>query len=267
MNPQRLLLSPDAHEFPTTEVSQDKAGGKEKLEGRLKDTCGDKVAALRLQGKHMKQGYLQAKKAEKISRESTAPQLNGIRHTKALLASSLRWVMLPPSLPPSTSDSDDSEYRRRERRRIRRSRKERGRRARDEDSDKEERRRKRQRKERDIDSEERKREESGESEQERRRKKRKKHGKQRRKEKKSQEEDFDEEGGEKVMDSLKPEDMMDSRKYTEVHIQAEISVEQGEGGQDEPVKPKYRKEKKKMKEKVDTRTEEEKLWDDSILGC
>ncbi|XP_023283685.1 zinc finger matrin-type protein 1-like isoform X2 [Seriola lalandi dorsalis] len=164
----------------------------------------------------------------------------------------------------STSDSDDNKYKRRERRRIRRSRKERGRRSREEDSHKEERRRKRQRKERDNESEERKKEEFGESQQERRRNKQKKHGKQRRKEKKSREE---EEGGERVMDNLKPEDMMDNRKYTEVHIQAEINVEQGEGGQDESAKPKYRREKKKVKEKVDTRTEEEKLWDDSILGC
>uniref|UniRef100_A0A3B4Y4M6 Zinc finger matrin-type 1 n=1 Tax=Seriola lalandi dorsalis TaxID=1841481 RepID=A0A3B4Y4M6_SERLL len=160
----------------------------------------------------------------------------------------------------STSDSDDNKYKRRERRRIRRSRKERGRRSREEDSHKEERRRKRQRKERDNESEERKKEEFGESQQERRRNKQKKHGKQRRKEKKSREE---EEGGERVMDNLKPEDMMDNRKYTEVHIQAEINVEQGEGGQDESAKPKYRREKKKVKEKVDTRTEEEKLWDDS----
>lgn len=69
------------------------------------------------------------------------------------------------------------------------------------------------------------------------------------------------------MDRLKPEDVIDDGKYTEVHIQAELDVEQGEGGQDESARPKYRKEKKKMKGKVDTRTEEEKLWDDSILGC
>lgn len=69
------------------------------------------------------------------------------------------------------------------------------------------------------------------------------------------------------MDSLKPEDMMDSDKQAETHVRTEMCVEQGNGGQDEPAKPKYRKEKKKMKEKADTRTEEEKLWDDSILGC
>lgn len=75
------------------------------------------------------------------------------------------------------------------------------------------------------------------------------------------------ERGDKVMDKLKPEGTMKNRKETELHIQAEINVKQREGGEDEPSKPKYRKEKKKAKEKMDTRTEEEKLWDDSILGC
>lgn len=70
-----------------------------------------------------------------------------------------------------------------------------------------------------------------------------------------------------MTDSLQQEDMIENRKETEVHIQTEINVEQREGGWDEPAKPKYRREKKKAKEKADTRTEEEKLWDDSILGC
>ncbi|XP_037637788.1 zinc finger matrin-type protein 1 [Sebastes umbrosus] len=170
------------------------------------------------------------------------------------------------SYSSSTSDNDDSEYRLREKRRIRRSRREREKRRRDEDPDKEEKRRKRRRMERVNDSEERRRGESGESEEERRRKKGKSHGKQRRRENKSRE-DFEVERGEIVMDNLMPEDVMDNRKGTEVHIQAEMNVEQGEGGQDEAAKPKYRKEKKKTKEKVDARTEEEKLWDDSILGC
>lgn len=168
------------------------------------------------------------------------------------------------SYSSSTSDSDDRE---REKRRTRRSRRERDRRARDDDLDKEEKRRKRRRRERNNASEERRRGESAESEEERRRKKRKNHGKRRRREKKSQEKDFEAEAGERVMDKLMPEDVLDNRKETEVHIQAEVNVEQGCGGQDEPAKPKYRKEKKKTKEKVDTRTEEEKLWDDSILGC
>ncbi|XP_054473437.1 zinc finger matrin-type protein 1 [Anoplopoma fimbria] len=199
----------------------------------------------------------------------TKPLTNSRRRRKQLSSSSCTTSssFSSSSSSSSTSDSDDSECRRREKRRIRRSRREGDKKDRDEDSDKEEKRRKRRRRERDNDSEERRREESGESEKESRRKKRKNHGKQRRRENKSREEDFEVKGVERVMDNLIPEDMMDNRKETEVHIQAETNVEQEEGGQDEPAKPKYRKEKKKTKEKVDTRTEEEKLWDDSILGC
>ncbi|XP_031711513.1 zinc finger matrin-type protein 1 [Anarrhichthys ocellatus] len=198
----------------------------------------------------------------------TNPPTNRKRRRKKLSSSSCTTSSsYSSSYSSSTSDSDDSEYRRREKRRIRRSRREGDRKARDEDSDKKEKRRKPRRRERNNDSEERRREESGESEKESRRKKPKRHGKQRRRENKSPEEDLEVEGVERVTDNLMPEDMMDNRKETEVHIQAEMSVEQGEGGQDEPAKPKYRKEKKKTKEKVDTRTEEEKLWDDSILGC
>ncbi|XP_034726043.1 zinc finger matrin-type protein 1 isoform X1 [Etheostoma cragini] len=171
------------------------------------------------------------------------------------------------SYSSSTSDSEESEYRRRGKRRIRRSRRERNRRPRHDDSDKEEKKRKRQRRERDNDSEERRGEESGESEQESRRKKQKNHGERRRRENKSREEDSAADGGEGVMDNLVPEDTMGNRKDTDVHIQAVMNVEQGEDGLDKPAKPKYRKEKKKTKEKVDNRTEEEKLWDDSILGC
>ncbi|XP_053295883.1 zinc finger matrin-type protein 1 [Pleuronectes platessa] len=166
----------------------------------------------------------------------------------------------------SMSDSDDSKYKRREKRRIRRSKKERGRRARDEEFDKEERQGKSQRKERDDDEFMRKQEESGEWEQERRGKKLKKHGKRRRKDKKNLDVNFEGEGGDGAMTNANPEEM-DNTKYTEVHIQAEINVEEEEGEQDESAKPKYRKEKKKNKEREDTRTEEEKLWDVSILGC
>lgn len=63
-------------------------------------------------------------------------------------------------------------------------------------------------------------------------------------------------------DSWKSPDSMDKRK--EVHVQA---VELEEVAHEESDKHKFRKEKKKPKKKVDTRTEEEKLWDDSILGC
>uniref|UniRef100_A0A669CXP7 Zinc finger matrin-type protein 1 n=1 Tax=Oreochromis niloticus TaxID=8128 RepID=A0A669CXP7_ORENI len=166
------------------------------------------------------------------------------------------------SYSSSESDSDNSEYRHREKRQIKTSHRERVRRGKDE-----ERRRKRRRRERDNDSEERRREQSVESEEERSRKKSKIHGKWRRKEKKSLKENFKVERGDQVMDKLKPEDMMKNSKETELRIQAEINVKQREGGEDESIKPKYRKEKKKAKEKADTRTEEEKLWDDSILGC
>lgn len=164
------------------------------------------------------------------------------------------------SYSSSTSDSGDSEHRRREKRRIQRSRRERDRRARDEDKKK----RKQQRR-RDDDSVEGRREDSGGSGEER--KKGKSPGKQRRLQNKLKEEDLEAEGGERVMDTLTPGDMMNNRKETEEHIQAEMNVEQGEGGQDTS-KAKYnKKEKKKTKETADTRTEEEKLWDDSILGC
>lgn len=170
------------------------------------------------------------------------------------------------SCSSSTSDSDDSEYRRREKK-SRRSRRERVRRPKEEDADNEEKRRRRRSREMHKDSEERTRGESAVSEDERRRrKKRKSHAKQGRREKKARVEDFEAAGMERVMDNLKPEDLMYNRKETEVHIQAEINVEQADGGPDESLRPKFRKEKKKLKDKVDTRTEEEKLWDDSILG-
>ncbi|XP_068450657.1 zinc finger matrin-type protein 1 [Clinocottus analis] len=193
----------------------------------------------------------------------TNPHTNRKRCRKQLSSSSGTTSSSPSSssFSSSTSDSDDgSEYRRRGKRRTRRSR-----RPRDEDSDKEEKRMKRRRREGADDSEERRREESGGSEKEGARKKRKNHGKQRRREHKSREEDFEVEGVERVTDNVMPE-MPDDRKEPEVRVQAEMSVEQEEG-EDETSKPKYRKEKKKTKEKADTRTEEEKLWDDSILGC
>ncbi|KAK2862426.1 hypothetical protein Q5P01_001959 [Channa striata] len=161
------------------------------------------------------------------------------------------------------SDSDDSNYKHREKRKIRRTRKGRDRRLKEEEQSQ----RKRHRREKHNESDERRREESRESQQEMRRKKRKNHGKRRREEKQPWEEDFEKEVGERVMNTLKPEDMTNSNKQAEVHIHAEMNVDHRGGRHDEPAKPKYKKEKKKMKEKVDSRTEEEKLWDDSILGC
>ncbi|XP_056294475.1 zinc finger matrin-type protein 1 [Pseudoliparis swirei] len=175
----------------------------------------------------------------------------------------------------SSSDSDGSDYRRRGKRRIRRSRREADRKPREEEEEEEKRRKRRRRERDDDDSEERRREESGGSEKEGGRKRQKNPGRQRRRENKYREEDCEVEGGgeeeeeeeeERGMDRLEAEDTLDSRKETEEHIEAEMDVEHGEGGQG-GARPKDRKEKKKTKERADTRTEDEKLWDDSILGC
>nr|XP_040060542.1 zinc finger matrin-type protein 1 isoform X2 [Gasterosteus aculeatus aculeatus] len=191
----------------------------------------------------------------------TNPPTNRTRRRRELSSSSCTTSSSYSSYSSSSSDSDVSEFRRREKRRTRTSGREGDRKARDEDSDKERKRRKRRRMERDDD------EVSGESEKEGSRKKRKNHSKQRKRENKCREEDFEVEGGKRVTDNLMRESMMLSRKETGVHIHAEMNVEQGECGQDQPAKAKYRKENKKIKMRADTRSEEEKLWDDSILGC
>ncbi|XP_028261300.1 zinc finger matrin-type protein 1 [Parambassis ranga] len=168
------------------------------------------------------------------------------------------------SYSSSTSDSDDSNNKCREKRRVRKSWRARGRRSRDEESEKEEKKKRRLR--RHSNSQER-REQSAESNDEGRRKKRKNQSKQRRKEKMSPEDNFEVETEERLMDSLKPEGVMMNRKQAQVYFPAAVNVEVGEAGKDDPAKPKYKKEKKKTREKADTRTDEEKLWDDSILGC
>ncbi|CAN9512447.1 unnamed protein product [Ophioblennius macclurei] len=159
----------------------------------------------------------------------------------------------------SSSESDAGDKRRREKRRVIRAKRERGRGKRHQGSDKEERIRKHRKRERD--------EESEESDEERRRKKPKHHGKHRRKENKFQEENLEVEPPQRLADKLDPEDAAEDGRGTQVHSQTETDVGQREAGQDEPAKAKYRRDKKKTKEKTDTRTEEEKLWDDSILGC
>ncbi|KAM8915996.1 zinc finger matrin-type protein 1 [Spinachia spinachia] len=197
----------------------------------------------------------------------TNPSTNRRRRRRESSSSSCTTLSSYSSYSSSTSDSDVSEYRRREKRRTRTSGREGDRRARDENSDREKKRSKRQRMERDVASEERTREESGEFEEEGRRKSRKTHSKQRKRENKCRGEDFEVEGGKRVTDNLTRENAMLSRKETEVHIKAEMNVEQRESELDPPAKAKYRKEKNKIKMKADTRSEEEKLWDDSILGC
>lgn len=91
---------------------------------------------------------------------------------------------------------------------------------------------------------------------ERRRKTRKSHGRLRGQDRRCQMEDAESVQNERVMDSVKSEYVTSTQKDTE---------QEGEEA-DESSRHKSRKEKKKMKGEVDTRTEEEQLWDDSILG-
>ncbi|XP_027859366.1 zinc finger matrin-type protein 1 isoform X2 [Xiphophorus couchianus] len=142
------------------------------------------------------------------------------------------------------SESDECESRNTERRRTKRHREY-------EESDAAERRTKRQRMERSYDSEDRRREQFGESGEERSGKKLKAHRKRTRKQKTCQQEDFEADQGGNTTDSS--------------HSQTKTNAECSKSGHSKSGKP--RKEKKKAKEVVDTRTEEEKLWDDSILGC
>ncbi|XP_054607342.2 zinc finger matrin-type protein 1 [Nothobranchius furzeri] len=158
-----------------------------------------------------------------------------------------------------TSRSEDSEHRLRDARRKRKSRRDRGGKDGDEESDMEERRkhrrRKRRRRERDHDSGEVRRDPCEESVEEGRRKKIKSHNKLR---PEKQQENF-ESGG-----KTQTEDVMENRNET--RLQAETNTDQRER-RHRAAKTKYGKEKRKGKEKVDLRTEEEKLWDVSILGC
>ncbi|XP_061730658.1 zinc finger matrin-type protein 1 isoform X4 [Nerophis ophidion] len=137
----------------------------------------------------------------------------------------------------SSSSSAASDNEQRERRRARRSERDGGRRSREANSNKL--RRKQRKRARDDASEEKRREDYGEWDEERRRKRRK-----RGQGKRPLEEDH--------------VDPVESRNKTE------DDVEQLTDRLEEDVKGKSRKEKKKTK---DNRTEEEKLWDDSILGC
>uniref|UniRef100_A0A3P9Q898 Zinc finger matrin-type protein 1-like n=1 Tax=Poecilia reticulata TaxID=8081 RepID=A0A3P9Q898_POERE len=110
---------------------------------------------------------------------------------------------------------------------------------------------KRQRMERSYDSEDRRQEQFGDLGEERSGKKLKAHRRRTRKQKACQQEDFEADQERSMSDGS--------------HSQTKTSAEPSESGHSKSAKP--RKEKKKAKEVVDTRTEEEKLWDDSILGC
>ncbi|KAM9758085.1 zinc finger matrin-type protein 1 isoform 1-T4 [Menidia menidia] len=147
-----------------------------------------------------------------------------------------------------TSDSEDSEHRHREKRKVRISKRDAA-----EGSEREERRRKRHRTERDLDSEEGRREESLDSGEERSTKKIKSHGHQFQKEIKCQHDNFVVDRGEE------PKHITEKREVKDLNLH--------ESGHDKSARLKFKREKRKTKDKVDTRTEEEKLWDDSILGC
>ncbi|XP_041837031.1 zinc finger matrin-type protein 1 isoform X2 [Melanotaenia boesemani] len=204
-----------------------------------------------------------------VSSQSTSWPTNSRRQRR--LSSSSTYTTSSSTTHSSdstlTSDSEASEHRPREKRRVLRTKRDRGRKGGDEVSEKGERRKKRRRQESDYDSEEKGREQSVDSEEEARRKKLKIHGKWRRQERKHKQENFEAVKAERQMETLQPEHTAEDRNETEVHLQSDFNIEQSDSGHDKPTKPKYRKEKKKTKERVDTRTEEEKLWDDSILGC
>lgn len=142
-----------------------------------------------------------------------------------------------------TSDSDEGEHSNIEKRKAK---KHRGDRKGGDESYTEERRRKRPRM--DYDSDERRHEASWEAG---KRKKLKSHHKRTRRETTCQQENFE----------------LDREVSTtdKSHLHAKTNVEQSESGHSKSARP--RREKKKTKDMVDTRTEEEKLWDDSILGC
>lgn len=139
------------------------------------------------------------------------------------------------SYSSSTSDSEDTKYRDKKRR-------ERTKRPKREESEKE--------KGRKWFDREKPRDSEG-----RRRKTRKGHGRQRGQDRGCQVEDTEAVPKERV-DSLKLEYVTSNHKDTE----------QVGGEVDECSRHKNRKEKKRIKGQVDTRTEEERLWDDSILG-
>lgn len=160
-----------------------------------------------------------------------------------------------------TSESDDDKHRHRERRRTRRLKRDRGEKFVLEEMDTEGRRQKHRRREK-YDSEGKRREPSLESEEEQR-KRLKSHSKERCKDAESQQEDFRTGRDKSQTETLQPEHRTANGEETPLNVQPDINVVQWESA----YKPsKCKKEKKKSKEKADTRTEEEKLWDDSILG-
>ncbi|KAI1904641.1 hypothetical protein AGOR_G00007780 [Albula goreensis] len=141
----------------------------------------------------------------------------------------------------SSQSSSSSSQSRRERRRKRR-RKERGMRAKDEDSEEEEDKRGRGSKKRQKS----RRHEEGRREERHRHKRRR-------------------EGGVEVAEALGKEERIQEKEQPIVDTAEKMKGEKGYGREG---KSKHRKEKKRKErtDKADTRTEEEKLWDESILG-
>ncbi|XP_057702058.1 zinc finger matrin-type protein 1 [Corythoichthys intestinalis] len=148
------------------------------------------------------------------------------------------------------SNHDEGKHRQREKRRSKKSRRERGRRSRTTNSDKT--RQRQQNKARDYNPEERRSDdnEAGGD----RKKKRKYHSKHRSQEKKELK------GEDGVKDSIAPADLVETQQETEENV---VQLDDRQAEHDNT---KTRKDKKKAKEMLDNRTEEEKLWDDSILG-
>ncbi|XP_019910859.2 zinc finger matrin-type protein 1 [Esox lucius] len=176
-------------------------------------------------------------------------------------SSSASYTTSSPSCT-SSSDSDcDHHYRERKRRKMRKER-----RAREEDSGDRKRRRGRRggnntegRGGREPDVEE----ERGRRRRKRQHRRSRSHGEgsraKRRKEGESE--------GAKEDKELNTEERVGGEgEETEVYMQAEIQEGTKESYEVRETRAKHRKDKKRMKEKVDTRTEEEKLWDESIIG-
>ncbi|KAL0977794.1 hypothetical protein UPYG_G00161260 [Umbra pygmaea] len=186
---------------------------------------------------------------------------------KAQSSSSSSYTSSSSSSYSSSSDSD-SDHRRRERKR-RKMRKEKARTLRGEESD--ERKRRGRKRIRDDEAKARRgTEPDNDAEGGRRRRKRKQqqsrsrsHGTRSRAKRRREE---DGEGAAKGERENSAVERGGGEEEAEVYVQAEIQEVAVESQEVKETKAKHRKEKKRSKEKVDTRTEEEKLWDESILG-
>ncbi|XP_077583079.1 zinc finger matrin-type protein 1 [Stigmatopora nigra] len=179
----------------------------------------------------------------KPSAQSTARSTK--RRRKCSSSSSRSTSSFSSYTSSETSDGDEAKRKQREKRRSKKYRRERGRRSRTTNSDKT--RHRQQNRARD-DRPEASRKDDNEEMGGEREKKRKYHSRQRPQEKREFE-----------GDDAKPVDLLESRQETEENV---VQPDERQAEQDHF---KSRKDKKKAKI-LDNRTEEEKLWDDSILG-